>query len=245
MKKINRLVRTALSLCGAVAISLGSIGCADGSGIQLADILNASGSILGGQSSQGTVVAGLKEALRVGTERTVSSASSRDGFDRNSLIRIPLPEQLQTAAKGLRLAGFGAQVDELELSMNRAAEKAASQAAPVFVNAITSMSFTDAQSILGGGERAATDYFEGATRENLASRFSPIVDQSMQEVGLVRTYDDFVRRLPFQPSFSLQQYVTDRSLDGLFTLLAGEEKKIREDPAARTTELLRTVFGNQ
>lgn len=236
-----RHLTAVLSFC----IAAGSLGCADGSGIQLADILNATGALVGGQPNQDTVVAGLKEALRVGTERTVNSASAQDGFNSNSLIRIPLPEKLQTAAKGLRLAGFGSQVDELELAMNRAAEKAAGRAAPVFLNAITSMSFTDAQSILGGGERAATDYFEGATRENLSSRFSPIVDRSMQDVGLVRTYDDFVGRLPFRPSFSLQEYVTDRSLDGLFTLLAGEEKKIREDPAARTTELLRTVFGNR
>ena len=226
------------------SVGLGALACAQGGAVGLSEILDAAG-VLSGQSDESTVVAGLKEALRVGTERTVHSASARDGFNGNSLIRIPLPDALDTAAKGLRLAGFGSHVDELELSMNRAAERAAGEAAPVFWNAITSMSFSDARSILSGGERAATDYFERTTRETLAGRFSPIVDRSMREVGLVRTYDDFVDRLPFRPTFSLQEYVTDRSLDGLFTLLAGEEKRIREDPAARTTELLRQVFGER
>jgi hypothetical protein len=131
--------------------------------------------------------------------------------------------------------------------MNRAAEQAASEATPVFFNAITQMSFDDAVSILNGPDNAATEYLQRTTSNTLRSRFTPIVDTKMREVGLVRLYDDLVGRLramPLvsQPELDLTNYVTDKTLDGLFKTLAQEEGKIRTDPSARVTDLLRTVF---
>ncbi len=132
--------------------------------------------------------------------------------------------------------------------MNRAAEQAAGEATDVFLETISRMTIKDAFGILNGGETAATDYFKRTTSDTLRTRFSPIVDTKMNEVGLVRLYDDVVntaRALPLVPvpQVDLRSYVTDRSLDGLFTILAQEEEKIRTDPSARVTELLRTVFG--
>ena len=245
--------RTIRAFCRVpvVVISLAfAPGCAGTGGDPLGELMSAAGATLQptGALDDQTVVAGLKEALRVGTDRSVNRASQLDGYYRNPQIRIPLPDQLDKVASSLRAIGMGAQVDELELTMNRAAEKAATEAAPVFVDAITQMSFADARAILQGNERAATDYFEGRTRPTLADRFSPIVEQSMNEVGLVRVYDDVVGRvaaLPLVPvpTLDLRSYVTDSALDGLFTLLAQEEGRIRQDPAARTTQLLKTVFG--
>lgn len=201
-----------------------------------------------GALSEPTVVAGLKEALRVGTKRTVAATSQKDGYFGNPLIRIALPDELDAMAQGLRAVGFGGKVDELELAMNRAAEQAAGEATPVFLDAIASMSFDDAYGILKGDDRAATNYFEGRTRGTLAQRFEPIVDDSMRRVGLVRLWDALLARvaaLPLvsKPAFDLNVYVTDRALTGLFAVLAQEEARIRADPAARTTELLRKVFG--
>ena len=150
----------------------------------------------------------------------------------------------------MRKVGLGAQVDELELAMNRAAERAAIEAAPVFVRAIQEIRFDDARAILGGGARAATDYFQRRTSQELERRFQPIVRVSMEQVGLVRLYEGLIGRLnafPMipKPRMSLDEYVTERSLAGLFTVLAQEEARIRSDPAARTTQLLRTVFGSR
>jgi hypothetical protein len=204
----------------------------------------------GTQLDEGTVVAGLKEALRVGTQNTVSSTSSPDGFFGNPVIRIPVPDQLDTMAQGLRRVGFGSQVDEFELAMNRAAEDAAGEALDVFVGAISQMSFSDARGILDGGETAATEFFRRTTSDQLRGRFSPIVDQSMRQVGLVQVYDQLLsrwRQVPLvpQPQFDLNRYVTDQGLGGLFHVLGEEEKKIRTDPAARVTDLLKTVFGSR
>jgi hypothetical protein len=223
------------------------VGCA-GAGVSLDDLITTTRGLQPPEGDARTVAAGLREALRVGTERSVARTSRVDGFFRNSLIRIPLPDELETAGRGLRAVGLGGQVDELELSMNRAAERAAAEATPVFVDAITSLSITDAYAILRGSERAATDYFEAETREPLALRFAPIVDASMRQVGLAQLYDQVVGQiaaLPLvsAPSLDLRAYVTDRALAGLFSVLAQEERRIREDPAARSTALLRQVFG--
>jgi hypothetical protein len=223
-------------------------GCAGADPGLLQDVLGAAGLEAVAPLDEPTIVAGLKEALRVGTDRTVASTSRENGYFGNPLIRLPLPDELEKAGDALRAVGFGGQVDQLELSMNRAAERAASEATPVFVDAIRQMTFADARSILTGGERAATDYFESHTRTELGNRFSPIVDRGMQEVGLVRLYDGVVSRIEMlplvpRPELDLRSYVTERALDGLFAVLAQEEGRIREDPAARTTELLRTVFG--
>ena len=204
----------------------------------------------GGPLDEGTVAAGLKEALRVGTDRTVSATSALNGFLGNELIRIAMPEQLESMAGALRTIGLGGQVDEMETAMNRAAELAAGEATDVFVSAITKMTIADAFGILNGGDRAATDYFQEKTTEELSARFRPIVSEKMDEVGLARLYGDLSEQynaLPFvtTPAVDLTDYVTERALGGLFTVLAQEEKKIRDDPAKRTTALLQRVFGGR
>lgn len=204
-----------------------------------------------GPLDEGTVAAGLKEALRVGTDRTVSVVSLRDGYLGNPLIRIPLPGELTKAAATLRGVGLGAPVDELETAMNRAAEQAAGEAAAVFVGAITRMTVADAFAILDGGDTAATDYFRGKTSAELTARFRPIVRTQLDDVGLARLYDRVVAAYDAIPltqkpvATDLDAYVTDGALRGLFTVLGQEERKIRQDPLARTTALLEKVFGRK
>ena len=200
--------------------------------------------------SNETVVSGLKEALRIGSGNALSLNGKVDGYFKNAAIKILMPEKLKPLEKGLRFAGQSRQVDEFVLSMNRAAEKAAPFAKDIFWGAIKRMTFSDATRILKGGDTAATDYFRGATTEELATAFQPIVTESMESIGVTRQYKVLAGRynaLPFVKSqaFDLDRYVVDKALDGLFYVLAEEERKIRTDPAARVTDLLRTVFGKQ
>jgi hypothetical protein len=197
-----------------------------------------------------TVAAGLKEALRVGTERTVDSTSKLDGFLGNALIRIVMPEQFEDIASVLRDVGFGQQVTNFETAMNRAAERSAGEAKDVFWNAVTSMSVADAFGILKGHDTAATEYFRGRTETELRSRFHPIVKNKMSEVGLYQMYNeltDYYNKIPLKtaPALDLDDYITEHALNGLFTVLGQEEKKIRDDPLARTTDLLKRVFKEQ
>jgi hypothetical protein len=202
-----------------------------------------------GALDESTVAEGLKEALHVGTERATASTSKLDGFYKNALIRIALPEQYEGVAKTLKNFGMGFYVDDFERSMNRAAERASGEAIDVFWSVIKQMSIPDAFGILNGGETAATDYFRRTTTASLTARFQPIVTASMEEVGVYNIYNDLVAKynqLPIDKpeAVDIDDYVTTRTVDGIFTVLEGEEKRIREDPAARTTELLRRVFGN-
>jgi Protein of unknown function (DUF4197) len=193
---------------------------------------------------------GLKQALQVGTEQAVSLTGKTDGYLANQAIKILLPEQLRTVEQGLRLVGQGAVVDEFVVSMNRAAERAAPAAKSVFWDAIAAMSIDDARRILQGSQTAATDYFRDKTTTRLSEAFAPSVSQAMNEVGVTRQYKsmvDSVKALPFggsaASSFDLDRYVVGKALDGLFLMVGEEEKKIRTNPAARTTELLKDVFG--
>jgi hypothetical protein len=203
-----------------------------------------------GGLDDGTIVKGLKEALATGTGRAVSSVSKQDGYFGNQLIRIAMPENLRTAADLLARFGFKQEVDDFTLAMNRAAEKAAPKATEHFMTALKSMSFGEARTILQGDKTAATDYFRRKTRGDIQASFKPVVTSSLQEVGAVRSYKQMAARfnaIPFAGSlgaFDLEEYVTDKAVDGLFVMLGEEEKKIRTDPAARGTELLRKVFGN-
>jgi hypothetical protein len=215
---------------------------------QIQNVLDTLG--LGKKSSLSNdkIAAGLKEALRVGTNNTVQSTGRVDGYFRNEAIKILMPEKLRPIEKGMRIAGFGPQVDELVLSMNRAAEKAAPLAKDIFIKAILEMSFDDARRIFTGGDTAATDYFKAKTSDRLAAAFAPIVDKSMKNVGLVRQYDQFMGRaqqIPFlkNQSLDIRQYVVAKALDGLFFVLGQEERNIRKNPAARVTQLLKDVFG--
>ncbi len=204
---------------------------------------------LGAAPLESTDASGLKEALRLATERAVGLTSSPNGFLDNPKIRIGLPGGLGKMTSGLRAIGMGAQVDELEVTMNHAASKAAGEATPVFVDAIQKMSFQDASGIVTGADTAATDYFEKTTSATLRTRFRPIVDQAMTNVGLTQQFDQLVGKyqsIPFAsaPKLDLGGYVTDQALAGLFTVVGEQEKQIRTNPAARATDLLKQVFGH-
>ena len=202
----------------------------------------------GGGLSDVKIGSGLKEALQKGTESAVSLTGKKDGYFMNEAIKILMPEKLRSVEKGLRAVGYGPEVDEFVLSMNRAAEKAAPQGKKIFWDAIGEMTFDDARKILSGNDTAATDYFKGKTTTKLTDVFKPIVSKSMNEAGVTRKYKELTGRyeeIPFvkKESFDIDQYVVSKALDGLFYMIAEEEKKIRKDPAARTTELLKEVFG--
>ena len=200
--------------------------------------------------SESEIVDGLKQALEIGTKKAVNLVSKKNGFMKNPKIKIPLPENVKKAESVLRNIGFGSNVDEFELSMNRAAERAAPKAKSIFWDSIKKMSFSDARKLLDGPDDAATQYFKDNTSTQLHQAFKPIVNQAMSEVGVTQTYqsvDRAIQALPYIQALSLDldKYVTDKALDGLFLMLAEEEKKIRQDPAARVTELLKKVFAEK
>ena len=211
-------------------------------------LLDAMSGKQGGLSLE-TIVAGLREALAVGTQNTVNLTGKEGGYALNQRLRIPVPAELETVAKTLRTLGFGSMVSDFEGKMNAAAEQAAAQAAPVFLGAIREMTFADAKAILSGPDTAATDYFRAKTSAQLRDLYAPIVRQAMEKVGAVTAYNNLLARyqqIPLvpKPKFTVESYVSEKGIDGLFTILADEERKIRQDPAARTTELLRRVFGS-
>jgi len=198
--------------------------------------------------SDAKIGSGLKEALKIGTENAVKFTGKLDGYFMNQAIKILIPEKLQTMEKTLRAVGLGPQVDEFILSMNRAAERAAPAAKQIFWDAIGEMTFQDAKKILSGNRTAATDYFKAKTTDKLTTAFRPIVGEATNEVGVTRQYKELVggfQSIPFvkTETVDIDQYVTAKALDGLFYVVAQEEKKIRTDPAARVTDLLKEVFG--
>jgi len=199
--------------------------------------------------SNGDIVAGLKEALQVGTVNTVDLTGKVDGYFGNAAIKILMPEQIRTVETGLRALGQGERVDEFVLAMNRAAEQAAPAAKDIFWGAIKQMSFDDARRILSGGDTAATDYFRAKTTDTLTTTFRPVVHDTMDKVGVVQQYNQLqsaYKSVPFAsalPSFDVETYVVGKALDGLFLVLAEQEKKIRTNPAAQVTDLLKKVFG--
>jgi len=215
------------------------------------DILKGIGTVLPkGGPGDGRIVDGLKEALTLGTGNAVTRVSATDGYFANQAIKILMPEKVQKAADVLGKIGYKRQVDEFVLSMNRAAERAAPKAKAIFFGAIREMTFEDARKILDGGDTAATEYFREKTRGKLYDSFEPIIASSMNEVGATRRYKELMGRyaaLPFAnaESMDLDRYVTNKSLDGLFYMVGQEERRIRTDPAARVTDLLKEVFGNR
>ena len=237
-------------LAMTIVVTLGCV--TSGSGGLLDDILGTAGGLkspAAGGLTDGQVVSGLKEALSVGMANAVTVTSKVDGYFANAAIKILVPEKARKAAAVLEKVGFRQDVDDFVLSMNRAAEKAAPQARTRFVAAIKEMTFDDARKILGGGDTAATAYFEGKTRQKLYDDFRPVVSKSMDDVGVTRSYKQMMAQytaLPFTraESLDLDRYVTEKALDGLFFMLGQEEKKIRTDPAARVTQILKTVFGS-
>ncbi len=202
------------------------------------------------ENEEDTFIAGLKEALDIGTKNAVTSVSKENGYFGNLDIKIPIPEKLEDAQKLLRKVGMDDRVDEFVLSMNRAAEKAAPQAVDIFVGAIREMTVVDAYGIVKGDDTAATSYFQDKTSDNLYELFKPVVTDSMAQVGVVRSYKRMMNKynsLPFvkKVDVDIEDYVTTGALDGLFFMVGEEEKKIRKDPTARVTELLKKVFGGK
>jgi RNA binding exosome subunit len=195
-----------------------------------------------------TVISGLKEALSIGTDKAVKEVSKIDGYMGNEAIKILMPENIQKVADVLRKVGYQKPVDDFILSMNRAAEKAAPKAAAYFVDSVKGMTIEDAKKILNGSDTAATDFFKSKTYDKLFGDFKPAVSSSMNEVGVTRSYKEMMGKytsIPFMKAESLDvdNYVTTKALDGLFYMVAREEKKIRTDPGARVTDLLKKVFG--
>jgi hypothetical protein len=203
-----------------------------------------------GGLSDAKIGSGLQEALKVGTENAVFQTSAIDGFFLNAAIKILIPKQIQSIEQPLRLVGFGPQIDDFILNMNRAAEKAVPFAKEIFWDAIGQMTFDDARKILNGNDTAATDYFKAKTSKKLQTAFRPPVENVMNQVGVTRQYNDLMGRyqnVPFAKSitFDIHQYVTEKATDGIFYVVGQEEKKIRTNPAARATDLLKEVFGSR
>jgi len=227
--------------------------CAGLAQAQFGDIVKWANDALNQRSTAGLsndkIVAGLKEALQVSTTKAVSLTGKPDGFLKNEAIKIFLPPKLQSVGRGLRMLGMGKRVDELEVGMNRAAEQATPEAKKIFIAAVRNMSFDDARKILTGGDTAATEYFKRASSDDLTTAFSPIVVQSMQRVGVIEQYNRVLASAPagraLAGQFDLNKYVVAKTLDGLFLMLGEEEKKVRKDPAAQTTSLLREVFARK
>jgi hypothetical protein len=199
--------------------------------------------------TQSEITSGLKEALQVGTRNATSKVSAVNGFFGNQLIKVLLPPEARKVETTLRSLGMGAQVDRAILSMNRAAEDASAKAVPIFTNAITGMSIQDGISILRGSNDAATQFLKGNTSAQLTSAFRPVIQSSLNKVNATRYWTEIVtiyNRLPTtrqKVNTDLTGYVTERALNGIFVNVAEEELKIRTNPAARITDILKKVFG--
>ena len=215
------------------------------------DFLKNIKKVLGvGELSEEKIINGLKEALEIGTGNAVNLVSKMNGYYKNPRIKIPLPPEIQKGEKVLRKLGLAKHVDAFEISMNRAAEQAAPKAKALFWDAIKKMSFEDARKILNGRSNEATLYFKDRTAERLANTFKPIVHTAMARVGVTRYYQAISNKLRTlsldrRHRFDLDKFVTEKALDGLFLMLEEEEKKIRTDPGARVTQLLKEVFGGK
>lgn len=226
-----------------VLISLITLGCKN---VDLRQINDAIAQIQQPLDEK-TVVAGLKQALEVSTGNSTAKTSQKDGFNKNPLIHIPIPQDLQKVTNALNRIGLNQYVDDFETQMNRAAESASGTAKTVFIESISRMSVTDAWGILQGPEDAATQYFRNDTEQQLRVKFQPIIKSSMSKVGVYADYKRLLaayNTIPFtqKPDLDLEKYVMQKTLDGLFVLVAEEEAKIRNNPAARVTDLLRKVF---
>lgn len=198
--------------------------------------------------SNAEVIAGLKQALEIGAENAGGLASRLNGYYGNPRIRIPFPEEAESVKTTMEKIGFKSQIDKFVKTMNRAAEEAAKKAAPIFVDAIKGMTIKDGFDILNGPDDAATRYLDRKTHQQLFSAFKPVVEDAINKVGVTSVWKPIIteyNQLPFvdKKDPNLENYITDKAIDGLFVLIADEEKQIREDPAARVTELLRRVFG--
>lgn len=208
---------------------------------------------LGGSSTPLTtaeVAQGLKEALIKGISTGSDLASQVDGYFKNPEIRIPFPPEVKKVEDRLRQIGLGNEVDKFVMTLNRGAEDAAKEAKPIFIAAIRSMTIEDAWAILRGQDNAATQYLQRTTSGLLKEKFKPVIQNSLDKVSATKYYGDIVTRynqIPLVQKVNpdLNDYATDKAIEGLFVLIAREEKNIRANPVARTTEILKKVFGSQ
>ncbi|MCB9235952.1 MAG: DUF4197 domain-containing protein [Bacteroidia bacterium] len=194
------------------------------------------------------IISGLKQALEIGTNNSTKMLSAPDGYFKDPLVKIPFPPDAQKVANTLNDIGAGALVDEFVKLMNRGAEDAASQAGPIFVNAIKGMTIDDAKGILFGADNAATEYFKGKTRPQLYDLFYPRIKSSLDKIGATKAWTDVTTRYNKIPlvtpvNTDVTSFATNKGLDGLFLKIQGEEAKIRKDPVARVSDLLKKVFG--
>ncbi len=222
----------------------------------LNDVLNTTQEVLGDNESisltNSEVISGLKEALKIGTDTAVSLSSKMNGFYKNPSLFIEFPPEAIRVKNTLNDAGFSHLVDNFEMTLNRSAEEASKLAAPIFVNAITSMSIDDGFSILNGNESAATNFLKEKTSEQLRAKFSPVVNSAIEEVELTKQWEPLISKYNLLTILTggetinpdLEAYVTEKALDGLFLQIAKEEKSIRENPSARVTDILQRVFGS-
>jgi hypothetical protein len=244
MRKLSRLLTTltALILCVPSQAQLDEI-------LKKAEQTLQKTNVPKSNLSNDKIIAGLKEALQVSTGKAVALTGRPDGFLKNDVIKILLPEKLRTVGKAMRVMGMGAQVDDLETGMNRAAEQATPKAKAIFLDAVKRMTFDDARKILSGSDTAATEYFRQQSSGELTAAFTPIVQNSMDKVGVVKQYNQVMKNPMASGALAgqvdINKYVVGKTLDGLFYMLGEEEKKIRKNPAAQTTALLREVFGKK
>jgi hypothetical protein len=193
-------------------------------------------------------VSGLKSALDSSTARAIGKLAVENGFWNNAKVKIPLPEYLEKASGLMKTMGMGKQVDDLHLQINRAAEKAVGEAKPIFVNAVKSMTVQDAKGIISGGQDSGTQFFKGKTSDTLRGKFLPVVTSVTQRIGLAQKYNDLAGKgakfgLVKGDDTKVETHVTHRALDGLFTMMADEEKAIRADPVGKGTSIVQKVFG--
>ncbi|MDT0622208.1 DUF4197 domain-containing protein [Croceitalea vernalis] len=203
-----------------------------------------------GALGNGEIASGLKEALNFGIEKQVSKLSAQDGFFKNELVKILLPEELSKVDKTLRDIGLGKLADEGLKVLNNAAEDAVREATPIFVDAVKNMSFTDAKNILLGADNAATTYLEQQTNSKLYAKFNPIIEQSFKKVGADQIWSNLITKyntLPLTNDVNpdLTEYVTQEALEGVYTMISIEEKEIRNKVSSRSTDLLKRVFTLQ
>ncbi|HUX53241.1 MAG TPA: DUF4197 domain-containing protein [Williamwhitmania sp.] len=232
-----------------IAISLA--GCAELSQLPLSQLPNVTSKPAALTNDE--IIQGLKDALRVGAEHSSDIASRVDGFYKNPQLFIPFPEDAIKVKNTLEKIGMTKQVNDFVLSLNRAAEEAAKSAAPIFIQAIQNMTIQDALGILKGGDNAATSYLRDKTYDQLKLKFKPIVAQSINKVEVTKYWSPLVSAYNKTTFLSgnervnpnLEEYITERAIDGLFKLIAKEEQSIRKDPAARVTDILKKVFANQ
>lgn len=203
-----------------------------------------------GELSQLEIANGLKQALEFGIDKQVSKLTAKDGFYKNELVKILLPEELQKVDQTLRDIGFGNLADEGIKALNRAAEDAVKEATPIFVNAVKDITFNDAKNILLGADNAATNYLEGRTKTALYNKFNPVINNSFSKVGADVIWEQVINKYNSIPLVKdvnpdLTDYVTTEALKGVYTMIAVEEKQIRTKIGSRTTDLLRRVFALQ